>query len=215
MNKEVLSTYKKVLIEKEIPREVEAPNLSLKEIRNITDIVFVNQNLNKADIIFVFGSSEGDWQDVAKLFHQKLAPIILVSGLTGKKYYEKGKPLAHFIRDELISFDVPEKAILTQDSSTNTLEDVRFGKTLLERRNIFPKSILFVSKSHHSGRALLTLKKIFPDTHIYSFSYDAIYDGVQVNSNNWWKHPVTKSRVYGEYIRIQTYSERGDISTPS
>lgn len=199
----------------EIPRELDVPDLSATKIRKITPVVFAKNNRERSDVLFVLGSSGGDWNAVAKLFHQKLAPIILVNGLTGKKYDETGQPLAHYIRDELIGFGVPPSAILTQDKSTNTLEDVKFGKELLKRHGINPSTILFVSKSHHSGRVLLTLKRFFPATLLYAVTYDAIYEGAKVSAINWWKNPVAKARVYGEYIRIQTYSARGDIAKPS
>ncbi|MEK7138312.1 MAG: YdcF family protein [Patescibacteria group bacterium] len=199
----------------EIPRELEVPDLSATQIRQITPIVFAKNKRIRGDVLFVLGSSGGDWKAVAELFHQKLAPIVLVNGLTGKKYDETGQPLAHYIKDELINFGVPPSVILTQDKSTNTLEDVKFGKELLKQHGIDPKTILFVSKSHHSGRVLLTLKHFFPKTYLYAVTYDATYDGRNVAAKNWWKYPTSKSRVYGEYIRIQTYSARGDIAKPS
>lgn len=54
--------------QKEIPREVEVPELTDDQIRNISNTVFANYNPNKADIIFVFGSCDVNWEPVAKLY---------------------------------------------------------------------------------------------------------------------------------------------------
>ena len=199
-------------MEKEIPRNVaDLPSLSAEEIKEITDTVFIKPEIQKTDIMFIFGSSQGDWQKVAQLFLQNLADKILICGLTGNHQEITGEPLSHMIKRELIKRGVPEHFILLQDRSTNTLEDVRYGKELLEKHNIYPASILFVSKSHHSGRAVRTLKKFFPATKIYAFTYDAIYNNTAVSRDNWWNVTEAKSRVYGEHLRIKRYSERGDI----
>ena len=199
-------------MEKEIPRNVaDLPSLSAEEIKEITDTVFIKPEIQKTDIMFIFGSSQGDWQKVAQLFLQNLADKILVCGLTGNHQEITGESLAHMIKRELMKRGVPEHFILLQDKSTNTLEDVRYGKEVLEEHNIFPTSILFVSKSHHSGRALRTLKKFFPAAKIYAFTYDAVYNDITVSRDNWWNFTEAKSRVYGEYLRIKKYSERGDI----
>lgn len=208
------SNYKDFLKEREIPRAVEVPNLSKAEIEKITDIVFIKNNPQKADLLFIFGSKLAgiDWKRIAQMFRDGFFKKILVSGLLGKDYYEKNRPIAHLMQEELLRQGIPKKIILVQDKSNNTLEDVIFGKELLNKNNIFPRSILFVAKSHHSGRALRTLKKFFPESRPFALTFDPEIDGVVVSRKNWWKNAISKARVYGEYLRIKKYSERGDIA---
>lgn len=70
----------------EIPREVAVPPLSAADITQITQMVFLPSNPQRADIIFIFGSSDGDWTSVAKLYTDKFSDQILVNGRTGKAY---------------------------------------------------------------------------------------------------------------------------------
>lgn len=137
--------------------------------------------------------------------------IKLVTGFLGKDYYETGRPISYIIADSLVSFGVLRESILIQDHSSNSLEDVIFGKEILEKNNIYPASILFVAKSHGSGRAQRTLKKFYPNAILFAFTIDGEYDGVKVSKKDWWKNETSKARVYGEYLRIMKYSQRGDI----
>ncbi len=198
--------------QKEIPREVEVPDLTEDEIREITAVTFAEVNPQKADILFVFGTCDVDWKPVAKLYIDGLVDRVLVTGFLGKSYYETGIPLAHSIADLLVEYGVPKDDILIQNRSANTLEDVIFGKEVLDENKINPKSILFSAKAHACGRAARTLRKYFPLAQLFPFAINGEYDGVFVTREDWWRHEISKARVYGEYLRIKKYSERGDIA---
>ena len=43
-------------------------------------------------------------------------------------------------------------------------------------------------------------------------SFPGEYDGVEVRSDNWWGDDQSRSRVYGEYLRIAKYTKTGDIA---
>lgn len=206
-------------MENEIPREPEVPDLSRQEIEYITKIVFVEPNPQKADLIFIFGYGPGhteqNWREVAELYKNHLSDLILVNGLFDIHAQPTHKVISHIIRDYLVKFGVPKDNILIQDSSKNTLEDVVLGKKFLESNKTFPKRILYVCKSHHSGRCYLTLKKYFPDAELFAYTFNAVYNDItEVSKKDWWKDPVARARVYGEYLRINNYSERGDICKP-
>jgi hypothetical protein len=74
-----------------------------------------------------------------------------------------------------------------------------------------PASIVFVSKSHHSGRAWRTLSIVFPDVRLSCATYDAEYSGAVVRGDDWWRSETATERVLGEFERIRLYSSRGDI----
>ncbi len=207
-------TYEAYLNGLPIPRETAVPNLSPAEIDAITETVFIPACIQPADLLFIFGTSitpESMWQIVASYFQQKYFPKIVVTGLTGKAYGETGRPLAHIMRDKLLVHGIPTNAILVQDQSTNTYEDVRFSL------NQWPEllsllRITFLAKAHHSGRCWRTLRKFFPTAQLNALTYDAEYDGIVVAEQNWYSHPVSKGRVYGEYLRIRKYIATGDIA---
>ncbi len=148
-----------------IPREVAVDDLSPEEIERITQTVFVAPESQPVDLLFIFGTSTIDGEvleSVARDYQKGRFPRVLVTGLSGRLYYETGKPVARIMRDELIVRGVPSEVILVQDRSTNTLEDVAFSLDVLKQHDISPESIAFLCKAHHSGRCLRTLRKFFP-----------------------------------------------------
>lgn len=211
---ELPKDYQAYLDSSAIPREANITDLSKVEIDAITRIVFFPPDVQPADLLFIFGTSNVPdiiYNRIAEYYRQGVFRHILATGLLGRAYYETGKPLAHNIRDGLIAHGMPAEEILLQDRSTNTLEDVQFSHDLLDSINPL-KNITFLSKSHHSGRCLRTLRKFFPDLPLSAMTYDAEYEGVIVTRESWPQHPISRGRVYGEYMRIKKYSAAGDIA---
>lgn len=207
--------YDDDLKNRSIPREVAVEDLSPKEIKRITQTVFVTSDSEPADLLFIFGTSTIDGEvlgSVARACLQDRFPKVLVTGLSGRLYDETGKPVAVVMRDELIARGVPTDIILVQDRSTNTLEDVAFSLDVLEQHSISPDSIAFLCKAHHSGRCLRTLRKFFPSQTLSPVTYLAEYEGVKISKEDWYQHEVSRGRVYGEYLRIIEYTRRGDIA---
>ena len=209
------NNYEDYLKNRSIPREVAVEDLSPEEIEHITQTVFVASESQLTDLLFIFGTSTIDneiLESVARDCLQGRFSKVLVTGLSGRLYDETGKPVARIMRDELIARGVPSDIILVQDRSTNTLEDVVFSLDILEQHSISPESIAFLCKAHHSGRCLRTLRKFFPSQTLSPVTYLAEYDGVKVSKADWYRHAVSRGRVYGEYLRIIKYSRRGDIA---
>ena len=92
------------------------------------------------------------------------------------------------------------------------MEDVLLGKRVLDDLGIRPSSILFACKSHHSGRCLRTLRQYWPKVKLSVLTFDATYDGYVVSKDTWYENPISRSRVYGEYLRTQAYAELGQIA---
>ena len=210
-----LDNYDEHIENQPIPREVVMEDLSPEEIEHITQTVFVASEPQPTDLLFIFGTSTIDGEILESMvrdYQQGRFPKVMVTGLSGRLYSETGKPVAHIMRDELITRGIPSEVILVQDRSTNTLEDVAFGLDVLEKHDVSPENIAFLCKAHHSGRCLRTLRKFFPSQTLSSITYLAEYDGVKVSKADWYQHEVSRGRVYGEYLRIIEYTRRGDIA---
>lgn len=186
-------------------------DLSEEEVREIERMVFDVPAAQRSDLLFLFGDSLGNWKPAAELYKEGMAPLVLATGLYGERSPTKERPQSHDIRDALVTEGVPASVILTEEQSTNTLENVTFGKKVLDARGIHPSSILFYAKQHHAGRCMRTLRKHFQDAIISCFAVDATYDDVMINRETWRNDPLSEGRVYGEYLRIKRYSEKGDI----
>jgi len=179
-----------------------------EEIKKITNYIFLESTPQKADLAFIFGTRhEEAIKKVYTLYKNKLVPIILISGGINRV---TGKNEAQEISQKLIQLGVNKSEIILENKSTNSLENVLFSKEILDKKiglkNI--KSIIPVVKHYHSRRALMTLKKHFPENIEFT---PAIYEIYGFTKNNWFKHEIGKEKVLGEWNKISKYLKKGDI----
>ncbi len=180
----------------------------MREIRNVTRTVFAQRRIEAAEVLFVFGSVQGDWDGWSERIRAGWFQRVILTGETGPSFTERGVPIALAMRDELVQRGVSPEQFLLQTRSTNTLEDVTMSLPLLGA----PLSIAFAAKSHHSGRCARTLRRFFPDIPLLAHTFDAVYDGEPVGVEDWHLRPIGREMVMGEFERINQYSARGDIS---
>ncbi len=178
----------------------------------ITSFVFLEDNNPEGDIALVFGTVNawaGSVTRAAELYSRGLVPKLLVSGGPNEKW---GITEGDWMKAKLIERGVPEGAILNENKSTNTLENAVFSRDLIDKeiglQNI--KTIIAVVKNYHARRALMTLRKHFPD-HIKfkSAPYYSEYYGF--TRDNWQDSSSGRDKVYEELEKIERYLAKGDI----
>ncbi|HET6873624.1 MAG TPA: YdcF family protein [Acidimicrobiales bacterium] len=127
--------------------------------------------LAAGDLIFVFGTRLPTPAVIAAdLYHDGLAPLIVVTGGDGRQ--ADGLNEAHHHRWLLLERGVPESGIVVEDRSADTLENVMFSAPLIAHRSPDPMTVIAVVKRYHR-RAVLTLAHHFPSvTRIYAVCYD-------------------------------------------
>jgi uncharacterized SAM-binding protein YcdF (DUF218 family) len=199
-----------------IPKLADAPPLTPDLISLLTQLCFLSNNPEKSDLLFVFGVSTGlsDLTRVLKgILSKNISQKILITG--GSPNFMDNphlpKPEAEIIY-EMISHAVtaPTEVIL-ETKAVNTLENVIFSKEKLEETPL--NKILYVGRSLASRRCHLTLSKHFPETKLYSFSYDmeGTIERKPITKDTWHLFQEGRLRVWGEYLRIKQYGEWGDI----
>jgi uncharacterized SAM-binding protein YcdF (DUF218 family) len=178
------------------------------EIEKITDYIFLESKPQKADLAIVFGTRYSEPIDkVFELYSNKLVSKILVSGGKNKVTSEKE---ACMMRDKLIKLGIEKENILTEEESTNSLENVLFSKIIIENKIGFRdiKKIIAVVKHYHSRRALMTLRKHFPkNIELIPVPYD-IYG---FTKNDWFEEEKGREKVMSEWNKIKKYLEKRDI----
>jgi len=197
---------------REIARLPKCPRLVPRRVHEITQIVFVQSNPQPADVLFVFGSScEDQWEPVAKAYKDGLAPFIYLSGGT---LNTSGEPISFSTKKALIRLGVPQEMIVTDVRSQNTLQDAQFARAFFtdKSRKIIHRRIIFACKAPHSGRCLLTMRKVFPESELFSLAYPFSFQGQNIQASDWQETELGRSVVWGEYQRILLYSARGDIA---
>jgi uncharacterized SAM-binding protein YcdF (DUF218 family) len=141
------------------------------------------------------------------LYCAGLVPKILVSGGYNRV---TGENEALEMSQKLIELGVDRDDILLENQSTNSLENVIFSKRIIEEEFGFSnvKKIITIFKHYHSRRALMTLKKHFPENiELIPVTYE-IYG---FNKSNWFESDIGKEKVLGEWNKIQKYLAKGDI----
>ncbi|MGG1556073.1 YdcF family protein [Paenibacillus ferrarius] len=166
----------------------------------ITDFMFIETNIDPADVIMVPGGSHPQLMEKAvELFHQGLAPYILPSG--GSTPNVKST-VWEFLRDIGIALGVPENAILREDKATNTFENSRFSKQILQQMGIRPSKAILVCKSYHARRALLTYQVDFNET---TFMVAPVTDKTGTNKDNWFLDEKRINFVMKELTKVGQY----------
>ncbi|PCI89452.1 hypothetical protein COB18_04010 [Candidatus Kaiserbacteria bacterium] len=179
-----------------------------KLARILWDYNNLEQPLEKADLIFVLGSSDIRVAHRAvDLFKEGFAPIVVFSGGYGRLTKEVwNKPEAEVFSNEAIKLGVPKDKILIETESANTGENVQFTKKLLKENNIDPASIIAVQKPYMLRRTYATLMKQWP-------GQDFMVTGPEIDFDDYFTKELSKDLVIsilvGDTQRIKEYPTEG------
>lgn len=190
--------------------------LSTDEVRFLTEATFERFVKPKpCDALFVFGGTHsGHWTKATDAYQKGYVNKIIVTGgrsLTGTAHEDwTGETEASVICHHLLEAGVPKDAIVFEDKSTNSLENVLYAKNVFDFDSI--RTLMVVCKSHTAGRQMRTLAQHLPK-HItfVPYPFNATYKGDDISRDNWAMTEIGKSRVWGEYLRLLHYGEKGDI----
>lgn len=182
--------------------------MDLEEIKKITEYIFLKSNPQKADLALVFGTRHKEAIDkVFELYQAGLVPKIVVSGGQNRV---TGENEALEMSKILIARGVDRNDIILENKSTNSLENVLFSKQVIGEQFGFSniKKIIAVVKHYHSRRALMTLKRHFPeDIEFVPVTY-GVYGFIQ---ENWFESDIGREKVLSEWNKIPEYLVKGDI----
>ncbi|MER6782628.1 MULTISPECIES: YdcF family protein [unclassified Streptomyces] len=105
------------------------------------------------------------------LYRRGMAPLIVFTGATSRTTQARMPrgEAAHY-RERALELGVPPAAVLVEPRATNTGENIRFTRTLLEERGVEVESILLVSKPYEERRAYATARKLWPEVEFVSAS---------------------------------------------
>lgn len=127
--------------------------------------------IRDADLIFIFGTRH--WvpaELAAELYHSGRAPYIVTTG--GPDRHPRGVSEARVHQRLLIAAGVPEKALIVEDRSTTTVENVTLSEPLIAEIVGEVRSVIAVVKWYHR-RAAVTLAAQAPHIErIYAADYE-------------------------------------------
>lgn len=172
------------------------------------DYHHMGHTLVPSQLIFVLGSNDTRVAEhAAELYHRGIAPLILFSGGKGRFTDEWQTSEAELFAHTAMKCGVPQEAILVENKSTNTGENIRFSRAILEQHD-FPSSLQLVAlqKPYMERRTFATLKKQWPEANILisspSFSFDDYI-------NEKLPRELVASAIVGDFQRIIEYPAQG------
>jgi len=182
-----------------------------EEILSLARIVWnyhlLNHELKKADCIFVLGSHDTRVAERgAELFLAGWAPLLIFSGGLGRLtdgVWEETE--ADKFSKIALQMGVPENAILVENKSTNTGENILFTQRLLQQQELNPDSFIVVQKPYMERRSFATFKKLWPEK-------DIIVTSPQISFEDYPTVDMPLEKVIhimvGDLQRIKLYAER-------
>jgi uncharacterized SAM-binding protein YcdF (DUF218 family) len=182
-----------------------------KEILSLAQIVWdyhhMHHQLKRSDCVLVLGSHDiRVVERGAELYLQGWAPLLIFSGglgrLTDGLWQETE---ADKFSKIAMQMGVPVNAILVENKSTNTGENIRFTRQLLEQNNLYPGTFIVVQKPYMERRSYATFKKVWPEKNIMITS-------PQISFEEYPTMEVSMDRVIqimvGDLQRIKLYAEK-------
>ena len=180
--------------------------LSLAKV--LWDYHHMHHALERSDCIFALGSHDLRVADrAAELYLQGWGPLVIMSGGLGNVTKDVwSEPEADQFARIAVEKGVPASAILIENKSTNTGENIIFTRKLLEQQNIDPQSFILVQKPYMERRTLATFQKQWPGKKM-------LVTSPQISFEDYPTKEISMERVInimvGDLQRIRYYPEKG------
>lgn len=180
--------------------------LSLAQI--VWDYHHVNHQLIRADCILTLGSHDTRVAErAAELYHQGWAPLLIFSGGLGR-LTEGMWSETEADRFARIAVDngVPPEKIITENRSTNTGENIRLVRELLQEKGLALHTFIVVQKPYMERRSLATFEKAWPGKRF-------VVTSPQLSFHDYPTPEISLEQVIhimvGDLQRIRLYPEKG------
>lgn len=176
--------------------------------KRLWDYHLMGHKMEPSDCILVLGSHDRRVAARgAELYLQGLAPVLVFSGGLGRLTREMwSETEADLFARIAMEMGVPEKAILIENRSTNTGENILFTQQLLQAHGLNPHNFIVVQKPYMERRSYATFKKHWPSKHLCVTSPQLSFEDYPTE-----EIPLEKviSIMVGDLQRIKVYPEKG------
>ena len=180
-------------------------------ITDITNFIFVSDEPEKVDAIFLPGGSHPEQPEyAAKLYHQGYAKWLIPSGGISVKadkwngvrskadiYSGNYQSDCEFFTDVLLKNGVSASAIIGEDKSGHTRDNAFLSRKVVDERGVDIETALIVCKAFHARRCLMLYQMAFPNVEIKVCPVHCY----NITKDNWYKSETGIERVLGELAR--------------
>ena len=184
----------------------------MEPLQVLWDYLGMHQEPRKADCIVGFGNFNTNIaRRAAELYHQGYAPRILFTGGLGRNTQHLfTEPEAVRFQKVAMACGVPEEAIILEDRSTNTKENIEFMRQLFREQGIPHDHVLGVHQPFMERRICAALGVYWPELNftvtspqvtIEEYLADARRQGMTENA--------AISVIVGDFQRMDLYAKLG------
>lgn len=168
-------------------------------LEELTNFIFLEDEPQNADVIFVPGSEETALaKKAAELYLEGYAPLLVPSGKYAKWTGHTLDPAFETESDQFADLmrkaGVPKEAILKERQATYTYENAIYTKQLLEERKINVKRAILCCQAYHARRCKLYYQILFPDTELLVCPVET----KGITRSNWYRRKESIEIVLGE-----------------
>jgi uncharacterized SAM-binding protein YcdF (DUF218 family) len=194
--KEFVAAIREKILDKELRED------DVKVLNDAYDYLAEEDNLDEADIVFIFGAKTPlRIEKAIDVYKRGYGKKLLISG-KGPFYSEVDtKTEAEIYSDIAKEKGIPEEVILIESASITIPDNVRCSLNLLDKKSIQPESLILVNSPYTQRRGWAHFKKYTPDSIKF----------IRVNSETadkykrdaWYKSPGGIDVVLSEYFKAK------------
>lgn len=180
-------------------------------ISDITNFIFVEDQPQKVDAIFLPGGSHPEQPEYAvELYNKGYAKWLIPSGGVSVKrdkwpgvrskadiYNGDYRSDCEFFTDVFVKNGAPADAIIGEDKSGHTRDNAFLSRRVVDENELEIKTAIIVCKAFHARRCLMLYQMAFPDTTFYVCPVVCM----GITKDNWYKSEQGIDRVLGELAR--------------
>ena len=173
---------------------------------------YMHMHMDPAPSQWILGFGSYDLETArrcAELWHQGWAPRILFTGGLGRNtrtMYRRSEACRY--RDLAVSLGVPESAIALETEASNTGENIRFSRRLLEPMNV--TDILAVGKPFMERRIHAALGVCWPEVRARVTSPQvSLTRYIDLSAAQGMPESRVLEILTGDFQRLEVYAERG------
>ncbi len=181
-------------------------------LKVLWDYMKLDQTVEPGDCIIGFGCiNDHIALRCAQLYHQGFAPKVLFTGGLGRNTLGRwAEPEAERFAHIAIKEGVPREAILLENKSTNSAENILFTRTLLEQEGLAGGKLICVHKPFMERRLYAAMKNYWPEANAcYTSPQLSMEEYIQVTVEQGISEQGVIDVLVGDFQRMHIYATRG------
>ena len=181
-------------------------------LKVLWDYMKLDQTVQAGDCIIGFGCiNDHIALRCAQLYHQGFAPKVLFTGGLGRNTLGRwAEPEAERFACIAMKEGVPKEAILLENKSTNSAENILFTRTILEQEGLSGGKLICVHKPFMERRLYAAMKNYWPEANaIYTSPQLSMEEYIQATVNQGMSEQGVIDVLVGDFQRMELYAQKG------